>query len=139
MESTSSSAYGVKVGADGIPDYSILAIAGAMYLLLSIAAADLWAGCALFVEGRGSGGNWFWRRKAFGVCLVGTFMALIGASIRVLFYSSYEDVEWVLGAAAVLFIADVVSLQCCSAVYIPLRPTVNTRVIRSKSHERYQR
>lgn len=89
-------------------DYSILAIAGAMYLLLSIAAADLWGGLALCLEGGDLGGGWFWRRKLFGVCLLGTFVTLIGASIRVLFYSSFENVDLVLGAAAVLFIADVV-------------------------------
>ncbi|CAN0210178.1 unnamed protein product, partial [Scytosiphon promiscuus] len=32
---------------------------------------------------------------------------LVGASTRVLFYSSMENVDWVVGAAAVLFIADV--------------------------------
>lgn len=111
VESTPPFAGGVNVSTEGAPDYSILAIAGAMYLLITIAAADLWAGCALCVEGRGSGGSWFWRRKAFGVCLVGTFIALIGASIRVLFYSSFENLELVLGAAAVLFVADVVSWQ----------------------------
>eukprot|EP00752_Nemacystus_decipiens_P002686 g2511.t1 len=78
-----------------------------MYLLLSIAAADLWAGCALCKEGRDSGAHDYWGRKLFGLCLVGTFLALIGASIRVLFYSSFENVELVIGAAAVLFIADV--------------------------------
>lgn len=92
-----------------------------MYLLLSIAAADLWAGCALLKEGRGSGGNSFRGRKVFGLCLVGTFVTLIGASIRVLFYSSFENVELVIGAAAVLFIADVVSepalLRVRSRVY----------------------
>ncbi|CAN0510032.1 unnamed protein product, partial [Ectocarpus sp. 12 AP-2014] len=94
--------------ADRSPDYSILAIAGAMYLLLTIVAADLWGGCALCLEGLGSADfAWCTRRRAFGVCLLGTFVALIGASIRVLFYSSFENVELVIGAAAVLFIADV--------------------------------
>ena len=111
IEKTSSSAAAANANAGSNPEYSILAIAGAMYLLLSIAAADLWAGIALCVEGHGSGGSWFLRRKAFGVCLVGTFVALIGASIRVLFYSSFENVELVIGAAAVLFIADVVRKQ----------------------------
>lgn len=97
------------VNTEESPTFSILAISGAMYLLLSIAAADLWAGCALCKEGRDSGGNRFRGRKVFGVCLVGTFVTLIGASIRVLFYSSLENVELVIGAAAVLFIADVVS------------------------------
>eukprot|EP00752_Nemacystus_decipiens_P011483 g10195.t1 len=84
------------------PEYSIFAVAGSMYLMLSIPAADLCGGCALVLEQKG----WTWRR-AFGVCLVGTFLLLVGASIRVLFYSSIENVELVLGSAAVLFIADV--------------------------------
>lgn len=41
--------------------------------------------------------------------LLGTFITLLGASIRVLFYSSFENADLVIGAAAVLFIADVVS------------------------------
>lgn len=82
-----------------------------MYLLLSIAAADLCGGWALILEGRGSDDFvWLTPRRIFGVFLLGTFFALVGASIRVLFYSSVENVELVLGAAAVLFIADVVSL-----------------------------
>ncbi|CAM9582635.1 unnamed protein product [Ectocarpus sp. 4 AP-2014] len=94
--------------ADRSPDYSILAIAGAMYLLLTIVAADLWGGCALCLEGLGSADfAWCTRRRAFGVCLLGTFVVLIGASIRVLFYSSFENMELLIGAAAVLFIADV--------------------------------
>lgn len=91
-------------------DYSILAISVAMYLLLSIAAADLWGGLALVLEGRGSGQFiWLSSRRMFGACLLITFGVLVGASTRVLFYSSFENVDWVLGAAAVLFIADVVS------------------------------
>lgn len=95
---------------DSDPDYSIVAVAGAMYLLLTIAAADVWGGLALCLEGRGSGRfKFFTQRRAFGVLLVGTFIALIGASIRVLFYSSFENVDLVIGAATVLFVADVVS------------------------------
>ena len=101
----------VATSAQESPDFSILAIAGAMFLLLFIAAADLWAGVALCIEGRGSGGGWFWQRKAFGVLLLGTFVALVGSSVRVLFYSSFENFELVIGAAAVLFIADVVSIK----------------------------
>lgn len=90
--------------------YSVVAIAVAMYLILSIAAADLWGGVALVMEGRDSGGVWFVQRKIFGVFLLCTFTLLTTASTRVLFYSSFEDVEVVIGAAAVLFIADVVRL-----------------------------
>lgn len=85
-----------------------------MYLLLSIAAADLWGGLALVLERRGSGDFVLLTpRRIFGACLLLTFGTLIGASTRVLFYSSSEDVHLVLEAAAVLFIADVVSFKIC--------------------------
>lgn len=38
---------------EGSNDCSFLAVAGTMYLLLSIAAADLWGGSALLLEERG--------------------------------------------------------------------------------------
>lgn len=110
--------------AEESPDFSILAIAGAMFLLLSIAAADLWASFALCLEGRGSRGMlWFVGRKVFGGCLMCTFYWLIAASIQVLFYSSFENAEMVLGAAAVLFIADVVCMRttsdCVASIRVP--------------------
>jgi len=85
-----------------------------MYLLLSIAAADLWGCCTLLWEARRSDpadplNDWYEWRKAFGVFMLVTFLALVWASIRVLFYSAYESVEWVIGAAAVLFITEGVS------------------------------
>lgn len=90
-------------------DYSILPIAVAMYLLLSIAPADLWSGLALVWEGRGSGDFvWFTSRRVFGAFLLVTFGAMITASTRVLFYSSFENVDLVLGATSVLFISDIV-------------------------------
>ena len=110
VENQLASTVDVEASAQDNPDFSILAIAGAMFLLLFIAAADLWAGFALWMEGRDSGGSWFVQRKFFGVFLLGTFAALIGSSVRVLFYSSFENFELVIGAAAVLFIADVVSI-----------------------------
>lgn len=93
--------------ANDTPDHSIVAIAVAMYLLLSIAAADLWGGLALVLEGRGSGHFiWFASRRVYGTCLLITFGALVGASTRVLLYSSFQDAGWVLGAAAIIFITD---------------------------------
>ncbi|CAM9609519.1 unnamed protein product [Ectocarpus sp. 4 AP-2014] len=57
-----------------------------MYLLLSIAVANLCGGFALVVEGRGSGDEfvWFTGRRLIGVFLVVTFLTLIGASVGVL-------------------------------------------------------
>lgn len=110
-ENQPSSISGDSISEEGEANYSVLAIAGAMYLLLTIAAADLWGGCGLCLEGLGTrdGFMWFTRRRAFGAGLVVTFFTLFGASVKVLFYSSFENVELVMGSAAVLFIADVVS------------------------------
>lgn len=98
---------------DDTRDYSIVAVSGAMYLMLSIAAADLWGCVALIFEGRSGDPAvdefvWFTKRRTFGFALLATFLTLVGASIRVLFYSAFENVELVIGAATVLFIADVV-------------------------------
>jgi len=100
--------------------YSLVSVAAAMYLMTSIAAADLGAGIALLSEvsteittsesGFQGRNRWRWvQRKMFGLTLLLSFVLLATASIRVLFYSSLEDVDLVVGAAAVLFIADVVS------------------------------
>lgn len=108
-----------------------MAISVAMYLLVSIVAADLWGGLALVLEGRGSseGFTWLTARRVYGACLLTTFGALVGASTRVLFYSSFENVDWVLGAAAVLFIADVVrgGVQR-SSVSVPERLLLGKRI-----------
>lgn len=102
---------------EDVRDYSIFAASGSMYLLLSIAATDLWACLALIFEGRspysaagrpGAAFVWMTRRRAFGFALLGTFLTLVGASIRVLFQLSFENVDVVIGAATVLFVADVV-------------------------------
>ena len=123
-----SSADGDDDSTEGGPDYTIVAIAGAMYLLLTIAAVDLWGGCALCLEGVGSERFvLLTQRRAFGLCLLGTFVALIGASIRVLLNSSFKNADIVIGAAAVLFIADVVSsssradsaTRCSTPVFQP--------------------
>lgn len=95
-----------------------MSVAAAMYLMMSIAAADLGAGIALLFEARTKTAKteivqlmniWRWvQRKMFGLMLLLSFVLLATASVRVLFRSSLEDVDVVVGAAAVLFIADVV-------------------------------
>lgn len=98
------------VTGDDSPSYSIVAVAAAVYLMLSIAAADLCGGWALVMEAEPpSRRAWFKARKAFGIGLLLTFSMMVVASTRVLFYSSFENMEVVIGAATVLFIADVVS------------------------------
>ena len=107
--------------------YSIVSVAVAMYLMASIAAVDLTAGIALLIERRTissvrqrganvsvqemNGVRWL-QRKVVGLTLISSFGLLAAASITVLFKSSFEDVDLVVGAAAVLFIADVVSDKC---------------------------
>ena len=81
-----------------------------MYLLLSVAAADLLGGSALASERPGSRTpTWFWWRKPLGLGLLGTFVTLIGASVRALLYSSHESLGLVIGAAVLLLILDAVS------------------------------
>ena len=105
-------------------NYSIVSVAVAMYLMTSFAAMDLSAGIALLIEGRTihsvhqrganasvqemNGVRWL-QRKVVGLTLVSSFGLLAAASITVLVKTSSEDVDLVIGAAAVLFIADVVS------------------------------
>lgn len=90
--------------------YSLASVAAAMYLMTSIAAADLSAGIALLSEARSEMATSRWvQRKMFGLVLLTSFILLAAASIKVLFYSSSEDVDLVVGAATVLFITDVVS------------------------------
>lgn len=108
--------------------YALLAVAAAMFLLLSFAGADLYASAVLLSERRDGPGirrnrlffkgrrsrrsYWAWvQRKLFGVCLLGSFVLLVVASTSVLLYSSFDDVGVVIGAAAVLFVADVVRTQ----------------------------
>lgn len=86
--------------------YSIFAVATAMYLMLSIVAADLWGAVALLVE---KPHFWCGQRKLFGLFLLVSFCLLMISSTRVLLFTSLDDEELVIGAAAVLFIADVVS------------------------------
>ena len=82
-----------EVAPEATADYSILAIAGAVYLILSIAAADVWRGCTLIVEGPRSGLILFTRRSVVGVLLLAPLLTLVGASIWLLFYSAREDVQ----------------------------------------------
>ena len=90
--------------------YSLISVAAAMYLMTSITAADLGAGIALISESRMNMAAKRWvQRKMFGFMMLVSFVLLAAASIMVLFKTSSEDVDLVVGAATVLFIADVVS------------------------------
>lgn len=93
-------------------DFAVLAIAGAMGVLLSTAGPDLQVGVGLCLEGTQNNlQNWFWPRKVFGFIVVVNFVLVVKSSVLVLFSSSFGNMEFVVGAASVLFIADVVSLS----------------------------
>ena len=81
-------------------EYSVLSITVAMYLNISIASPDLWASFALITANRGC--------RAFGIALLTSFVMLFVSSTRLLFSTSGNNVDLIIGAAAVLFIADMV-------------------------------
>lgn len=99
--------------ADGSAPFNFLAIAGAMFLLISIAGADLLVGVKLVFRDCGINPHWL-KRKLFGSVMLVNYGLLVYASMLVLFFSSDGNVELVVGAAAVLFIADIVSMPCVS-------------------------
>lgn len=90
--------------------FHLSAIAGAMFLVLSIAGADLLVAVGLLCSHREEPKNWRWRmRKVFGSIMLLNFGLLVADSVLVLFHASVENIDLIVGAAAVLFIADVVS------------------------------
>eukprot|EP00904_Undaria_pinnatifida_P000663 jgi/Undpi1/10598/HiC_scaffold_29.g13048.m1 len=82
--------------------YTVVSVTVAMYLNISIASPDLWASFALIKANRGC--------RAFGIALLVSFVMLFASSTRVLFRTSGDNVDLIIGAVAVLFIADMVSL-----------------------------
>ena len=92
--------WAVKVSDTSLGEYSVLSIAVAMYLNISIASPDLWASFGLIMSNRGY--------RAFGIALLVSFVMLFASSTRVLFSTSGNNVDLIIGAVAVLFIADMV-------------------------------
>lgn len=82
--------------------YSIYSVSLAMFLMVSTSVADVRAGYLFLVWGRSL------ARKVFGILLVANAVLLEVASIRILFMEADDDAELVIGAAAILFIEDVV-------------------------------
>lgn len=93
---------------DDSVNFNFFAIAGAMFLLVSIAGADLLVPIELLCRDWERTPHW-WKRRFFGVAMLFNFGLLVYSSMLVLFFSSDGNVELVVGAAAVLFIADIVS------------------------------
>lgn len=71
---------------EDVSDFSITALASAMFLMLSLAAADLWGAAALLVETRTPR---FCLRRAFGLALLISFIGLF-----VLRPACYSTVRW---------------------------------------------
>ena len=98
-------------------EYSVLSITIAMYLNISIASPDLWASFAMIKANRGC--------RAFGFALLASFLMMFASSTKVLFYTSGGNADLIIGAAAILFIADMVRTlsilvcQRCVSCFVP--------------------
>ena len=55
-----------------------------MHLIQSIVAADMWCGCALIVEGHGSGPMLFTRRAIISALLLAIFLTLVESACSLL-------------------------------------------------------
>lgn len=82
--------------------YDISTIAIAMFLILSFAGPDLRAALALWKAGT-------IYHKVLGFVILSSFGMLVLSSLRILFYLSNDSASFIVGAAAVLFISDLVS------------------------------
>lgn len=111
--------------------YTILSVTLAMFLMVSIASPDARAAYALLF-----GGERLFNR-VFGFALLLSFCLLIGASMKVLFASSGDSAEFVIGATTILFIADLVSLSTTAKSY-DLRPLCDPTTPQPGIPPRYQ-
>ena len=86
--------------------YAISSIAYAVFLVLTFAGTDLRASWALIHT-----------RKPYhvflGLVILSSFVFLLMASISVLFFLANDDISFILGAAAVLFISDLGDTHTC--------------------------
>lgn len=86
----------------GEATYSIHSVALAMFLMISTSSGDIRAAYTLLVWGSSL------AQRLFGAMLVVSVSLLVVASMKVLFMDASNNAELVIGAATVLFIADVV-------------------------------
>ena len=86
-------------GAEAV--YTISSIAVANLLVVIFAAGDLRGAIALLQ-------TWTSRNVALGLGMLTSFVLLVISSASVLFFVSNDDVSFIVGAAAVLFISDLV-------------------------------
>ena len=82
--------------------YAISSIAVAIFLVVTFAGADLRGSVALLL-------TWDRYNMVLGLAIFASFALLVLASISALFFLGGDDVSFIVGAAAVLFISDLVS------------------------------
>ena len=98
-------------------EYSIFAIALAMYLMVSIAAPDVRAGYVLLFWGKSV------AHRIFGATLLCSFTLLTVASMKVMFADATDNAELVVDAAVILFVTEMVSIpdSCAGAFSVSVR------------------
>lgn len=93
---------------------AVSSIVVALFLVLTFAAADFRAAWAL-LSTRSPSNNialGISYNGVLGIVLLSSFVLLVLASVRVLFFVADDDVNFIVGAATVLFISDLVRDQC---------------------------
>ena len=100
---TSNEENGVLEAFYGKPvSYAISSIAVAVFLVVAFAGADLRGSWAL-VQTRGV------YNVTLGLTIFASFVLVVMSSMSALFFLANDDVSFIVGAAAVLFISDLVS------------------------------
>ena len=105
LSSTDTSTDGGEHGLDSVYgepiSYDISSIAIAMFLVLTFAGSDLRGSWALLQTRRP-------YNIALGLTILVSFILLVMASMKTLFFLADDDVSFIVGAATVLFISDLV-------------------------------
>lgn len=102
-DSTSNEDTGVLEAFYGEPvSYAISSIAVAVFLVVTFAGADLRGSWALMQTLEA-------YNVALGLTIFVSFVLLVMSSMSALFFLANDDVSFIVGAAAVLFISDLVS------------------------------
>ena len=81
--------------------YALSSISAAVYLVLTFAAGDLKAAFALLQTRT-------LYNMILGAAILASFVLLVLASLSILFFLANDNASFVVGAAAVLFISDLV-------------------------------
>ena len=81
--------------------YALYSISAAVYLVLTFAAGDLRTSLALLQTRT-------LYNMILGVAILASFVLLVLASLSILFFLANDNASFIVGAAAVLFISDLV-------------------------------